>query len=158
MPLGLLRADERAEVIDVKSGSHAAGVAAKSCRDRVEDMGLRAGKIVEVLSNEGRGPILLKVDESRIAMGRGMAMKIMVRRAEKMNLAMLKPGEKGKIIRMGAIGPLKRRLMDMGVLVGEEVKVEKIAPLGDPIEVTIKNYNLSLRKKEAEGIAVEVVK
>jgi len=75
-----------------------------------------------------------------------------------MNLVMLKPGEKGKITKMGALGSLKRRLMDMGVLVGEEVQVEKIAPLGDPIEVTIKNYQLSLRKKEAEGIAVEVVK
>jgi len=74
-----------------------------------------------------------------------------------MNLAKLKPGEKAKIVRMGAIGPIKRRLMDMGVLVGEEVKVEKIAPLGDPIEVTIKNYNLSLRKNEAEGISVEVL-
>ena len=84
MPLGLLRADERAEIIEVKSGSHhAGGEASKSCRDRVEDMGVRTGKIVEVLSNEGRGPILLKVDESRIAMGRGMAMKIMVRRTEK---------------------------------------------------------------------------
>ncbi|HAK88139.1 MAG: iron transporter FeoA [Nitrospirae bacterium GWC2_46_6] len=75
-----------------------------------------------------------------------------------MNLAMLKPGETGKIVKMGAIGPLKRRLMDMGVLVGEKVKVEKVAPLGDPLEVTIKNYNLSLRKKEAEGIEVEVIK
>ena len=75
-----------------------------------------------------------------------------------MNLAMLKPGERGKITKMGAIGSLKRRLMDMGVLVGEEVKVEKVAPLGDPIEVTIRNYQLSLRKREAEGIAIEVVK
>lgn len=75
-----------------------------------------------------------------------------------MNLAMLKPGEKGKITQIGAIGPLKRRLMDMGVLVGEEVKVLKRAPLGDPIEVSVKSYNLSLRKKEAEGIAVEVVR
>lgn len=73
-----------------------------------------------------------------------------------MNLAKLKPGEKGRITGIGAIGPLKRRLMDMGVLVGEEVRVKKVAPLGDPIEVMIKNYNLSLRKKEAEGIAVEV--
>lgn len=70
---------------------------------------------------------------------------------------MLKPGERGKITTIAASGPLKRRLMDMGVLVGEMVKVEKIAPLGDPIEVTIKSYNLSLRKREAEGIAVEVV-
>ncbi|HBH61144.1 MAG TPA: iron transporter FeoA [Nitrospiraceae bacterium] len=75
-----------------------------------------------------------------------------------MNLAMLKPGENGRITKMGAVGPLKRRLMDMGVLIGEKIKVEKIAPLGDPIEVTIKSYNLSLRKKEAEGIDVEVIK
>jgi ferrous iron transport protein A len=75
-----------------------------------------------------------------------------------MNLAKLKPGEKGKITAIGSIGPLRRRLMDMGVLVGEEVKVVKVAPLGDPIEVTVKSYQLSLRKKEAEGIAVEVLK
>jgi ferrous iron transport protein A len=72
-----------------------------------------------------------------------------------MNLAMLKPGEKGRIAKMEAIGPLRRRLMDMGVLVGEEITVEKVAPLGDPIEITVKNYNLSLRKKEAEGILLE---
>ena len=75
-----------------------------------------------------------------------------------MNLSMLKPGERRTITKIGALGPLKRRLMDMGVLVGEDVKVEKVAPLGDPIEVTIKHYNLSLRKKEAEGISVEVAK
>mgnify|MGYP001102316673 CR=1 FL=1 len=75
-----------------------------------------------------------------------------------MNLSMLKPGEKGKVTKIGAMGPLKRRLMDMGILVGEVVTVEKVAPLGDPIEVTIKNYNLSLRKKEAEAIEVEVIK
>lgn len=73
-----------------------------------------------------------------------------------MNLSKLKPGDKGRITSIGAIGPLKRRLMDMGVLVGEEVQVLKTAPLGDPIEVRIKSYNLSLRKKEAEGIGVEV--
>ena len=73
-----------------------------------------------------------------------------------MNLAKLKPGEKGTITAIGTIGPLRRRLMDMGVLVGVEVKVLKVAPLGDPIEITVKNYNLTLRKKEAEGISVEV--
>jgi ferrous iron transport protein A len=75
-----------------------------------------------------------------------------------MNLAKLKPGEKGRISAIGAIGALKRRLMDMGVLIGEEVRVLKVAPMGDPIEVNIKSYNLSLRKNEAEGIAVEVIK
>jgi ferrous iron transport protein A len=72
------------------------------------------------------------------------------------NLGTLAPGESGRIIRVGAVGPLKRRLMDMGVLPGEQISVEKVAPLGDPIEVRIRSYNLSLRKKEAEGIAVEV--
>ncbi len=75
-----------------------------------------------------------------------------------MDLAKMKPGESGTITNIGAVGPLKRRLMDMGILVGEKVKVEKVAPLGDPIEVAIKNYRLSLRKKEAQGIQVEVVK
>jgi ferrous iron transport protein A len=74
-----------------------------------------------------------------------------------MNLAHLKPGEKGKITAIGTVGPLKRRLLDMGVLVGEEVKVQKVAPMGDPIEVRIKSYSLSLRKSEAEAIGVEVV-
>jgi len=74
-----------------------------------------------------------------------------------MNLAKLKSGETGKITAIGAIGPLKRRLMDMGILIGEVIRVVKVAPLGDPIEVKIKNYSLSLRKKEAEGIAVEVM-
>jgi ferrous iron transport protein A len=74
-----------------------------------------------------------------------------------MNLAMLKPGETGRITKIGASGPLKRRLMDMGVLTGEKITVEKVAPLGDPVEITIKNYNLSLRRKEAAGIEVEVI-
>lgn len=72
-----------------------------------------------------------------------------------MDLSMLKPGEMGRIVAIGALGSMKRRLMDMGVLVGETIRMEKIAPLGDPIEVTVKNYNLSLRKKEAQSIAIE---
>jgi ferrous iron transport protein A len=74
-----------------------------------------------------------------------------------MNVAMLKYGQKGRIMRITAMGPLKRRLMDMGVLVGQEITMVKAAPLGDPIEVFIRSYRLSLRKKEAEGILVEAV-
>ena len=72
------------------------------------------------------------------------------------NLARLAPGDRARITAVGAVGPMRRRLMDMGVLPGEEVEVWKVAPLGDPIEVRIRSYRLSLRKKEAEGIAVEV--
>lgn len=72
------------------------------------------------------------------------------------SLAKLAPGQRGRITAIGAAGALRRRLMDMGILPGEEIRVEKVAPLGDPIEVTVKRYQLSLRKAEAEGIAVEV--
>ncbi|HYG68847.1 MAG TPA: ferrous iron transport protein A [Anaeromyxobacteraceae bacterium] len=72
------------------------------------------------------------------------------------NLSTMKPGENGRIAKLEAGAPLRRRLMDMGVLPGQEVRVEKVAPLGDPIEVTIRGYQLSLRRHEAEGIAVEV--
>ncbi|MEN2994404.1 MAG: FeoA family protein [Thermodesulfovibrio sp.] len=74
-----------------------------------------------------------------------------------MRLSELKVGQKAKIISLNTKGIIKRRLMDMGVLAGETLKVEKIAPLGDPIDIVIKNYHLSLRKAEAEGIEVEVI-
>lgn len=75
-----------------------------------------------------------------------------------MNLAMLKPGEQGKILKLdSSLGAIRRRMMDMGVLPGELIKVEKVAPLGNPIEVTVRGYNLSLRKEEAKGIEIEVV-
>jgi ferrous iron transport protein A len=72
------------------------------------------------------------------------------------NLSNLKPGQRAHITALGAVGPMRRRLMDMGLLAGSEVLVEKVAPLGDPMEVRIRSYHLSLRKAEAEGIAVEV--
>lgn len=75
-----------------------------------------------------------------------------------MKLSELKVGQRAKIIELKAKGAVKRRLMDMGVIVGESLRVQKIAPLGDPIEVVIKNYHLSLRKSEAEQIEVEVLK
>jgi Fe2+ transport system protein FeoA len=68
----------------------------------------------------------------------------------------LKPKEKGKIIKIGGGGGIQRRLLDMGLVVGSEVEMERVAPLGDPVEVRIKGYHLSLRKEEAIKIEVEV--
>lgn len=73
-----------------------------------------------------------------------------------MNLKELQPGESGKITSIGEKGPMRRRLMDMGLTPGIDVKVVKVAPLGDPIEVNIRGYELSIRKSEASQI--EVVK
>ncbi len=66
----------------------------------------------------------------------------------------LKSGERGKIVKVKGDGSIKRRLMDMGVTRGVEVLVRKVAPLGDPIEVNIRGYELTLRKSEAENIIV----
>ena len=66
----------------------------------------------------------------------------------------LKPGEKGRIEKLSGEGAVKRRIADMGVTKGSLVEVIRVAPLGDPIDVKIKGYHLSLRKEEAAGIAV----
>lgn len=64
-------------------------------------------------------------------------------------------GEKATVRRLTGEGALKRRIMDMGVTNGVEIFVRKVAPLGDPMEVTVRGYELSLRKMEAENIVVE---
>jgi ferrous iron transport protein A len=67
----------------------------------------------------------------------------------------VKPGETVRIVRIGGEGAVKRRIMDMGITRGAEIFVRKVAPLGDPIEVTVRGYELSLRKADAESIDVE---
>ena len=64
-------------------------------------------------------------------------------------------GDRAIVKRLSGEGALKRRIMDMGVTKGVEIFVRKVAPLGDPIEVTVRGYELSLRKAEAENILVE---
>ncbi|NLZ81979.1 MAG: ferrous iron transport protein A [Clostridiales bacterium] len=72
-----------------------------------------------------------------------------------MKLDELKPGEEGTVISIGEKGPSRRRVMDMGVTPGTSIKVIKVAPLGDPIEVNIRGYELSLRKEEASRIEIK---
>ena len=64
-------------------------------------------------------------------------------------------GQTVKVKRLTGDGPVKRRIMDMGITKGVDVFVRKVAPLGDPIEVTVRGYELSLRKADAEMIIVE---
>ena len=64
-------------------------------------------------------------------------------------------GETLKVARLNGTGPLKRRIMDMGITRGVEVYVRKVAPLGDPIETTVRGYELSIRRADAEMIEVE---
>ena len=71
-------------------------------------------------------------------------------------LSALTPGQKGVITAIRTSGPLRRRLLDMGLVRGEMVYVERVAPLGDPVEYTVKGSHLSLRRKDAADIIVEI--
>ena len=72
-----------------------------------------------------------------------------------MTLRDVSVGQTVKVTRLNGDGPVKRRIMDMGITKGVEVFVRKVAPLGDPIEVTVRGYELSLRKADAEMIEGE---
>lgn len=70
-------------------------------------------------------------------------------------LKQAKIGDTVKVVKLHGEGAIKRRIMDMGITKGVEIYVRKVAPLGDPIEVTVRGYELSLRKADAEMIEVE---
>lgn len=63
-------------------------------------------------------------------------------------------GQTVKVVKLHGEGPIKRRIMDMGITKGVEIYLRKVAPLGDPIEITVRGYELSLRKADAEMIEV----
>ena len=74
-----------------------------------------------------------------------------------MTLREVKVGQTAKVTKLTGTGPVKRRIMDMGITKGQLIHVRKVAPLGDPMEVTVRNYELSVRKADAEMIEVELV-
>lgn len=71
------------------------------------------------------------------------------------NLKEAKIGETVRVVKIHGEGAIKRRIMDMGLTKGTEVHIRKVAPLGDPVEVTVRGYELSLRKADAEIIEVQ---
>ena len=66
-----------------------------------------------------------------------------------------KPGDRVTVTKISGTGGVKRRIMDMGITKGVEISVRKVAPLGDPVEITVRGYELSLRRADAELIEVE---
>ncbi len=71
-------------------------------------------------------------------------------------LHQLQVGQRGVVLQVGGKGPARQRMMDMGLVPGAEVKVMRVAPLGDPVEFQLRGYNLSLRKSDAHAITVRV--
>jgi ferrous iron transport protein A len=73
------------------------------------------------------------------------------------NLRNVKIGEVVRVVELEVVGPFRRRIMDMGITKGTTLVVKKVAPFGDPIEITVRGYELSLRKADAEKIIVEPI-
>ena len=103
----------------------------------LENLGFVVGGNVTVVS-EIDGNLIVNVKDSRVK-----------------TLKETSVGETVKVVKLNGSGPVKRRIMDMGITKGVDVFVRKVAPLGDPVEVTVRGYELSLRKADAEMIEVE---
>lgn len=74
-----------------------------------------------------------------------------------MTLKDARVGDTVKVVKLNGTGPVKRRIMDMGITKGQTIYVRKVAPLGDPIEITVRNYELSVRKADCQMIDVQKV-
>ena len=120
----------------------------------LENLGFVTGGVVTVVS-EISGNMILNVKDSRVALGKDMANKIMIKGGKTMTLREVTPGSTVKVTKLTGEGPVKRRIMDMGITKGVDIFVRKVAPLGDPVEVTVRGYELSLRKADAEMIEVQ---
>ena len=119
-----------------------------SIRQHLAELGLVVDESVTVVSELG-GNIILQVKDSRIALDRSMATSFMK------TLKDAKVDDVVVVKRLHGEGPIKRRIMDMGITKGVQIKVRKVAPLGDPIELNVRGYELSVRKADAEMIEVE---
>ena len=165
MPLTAARQGERLTIEEIIGGSGA--------RMRLITMGLRTGDIVDVISNLNDGQIVVALEGKRYALGRGFAQKLIVKPVEKgreadsagvdsvektMPMSRMKEGQAGTIVNTGGSSVLRRRLLEMGLLKGVDVYIEKYAPLKDPIELIVKGYHVSLRVEEAVNIQVSNVR
>ena len=74
-----------------------------------------------------------------------------------MTLRDVQVGQSAQVLKLNGTGPVKRRILDMGITKGQVIHVIRVAPLGDPMEITVRNYELSVRKADAEMIEVELI-
>lgn len=111
------------------------------------------------LNNDSKGPIKINKNDKKIFIGRKLAEKILVNCVSEqiLPLSRIKIGDKVEVVKMDSNGEIRYRLLDMGLVKGVRLKVIRVAPLGDPIEVEINGFNLSLRLNEAESILVKPI-
>ncbi len=129
------------------------------------DMGIVPGQRIRVLENSQAGPILVQIGDARLELSRGWAKHILVEYAEpgesgrikgRRTLCELMPGQQATIVGVKGDGAIRQRLLDMGLTRGTSVRVERYAPLGDPIQVMVKGYQLAIRRQEARYVEIEL--
>lgn len=131
---------------------------ATDLKRRLQDLGMIVGSKVAVVNYSGENGIVL-LHNTRLALSQSILKQLIVKdltdaQETWVSLDQLKVGEHGIIVNVHGTGSIKRRLMDMGLTKGTRVKVVKLAPLGDPMELRVRGYELSLRKTESEMIIV----
>ncbi|WP_314063552.1 ferrous iron transport protein A [uncultured Vagococcus sp.] len=134
-----------------------------STSDRhLANLGFVKGAKIRIISQDKRGDLIISVKDARLAISQKVASQVKVstehhQAVSYQTLDSVSIGAVKKIENVLGGGVLRRRLMDMGLTRGVDVMIRKVAPLGDPIEVTIRGYELTLRKAEAELVLVKDV-
>ena len=128
-------------------------------KKHLQNLGVITGSKIVVINRSGSNSILL-LKNNRIAVNRELLSQIIVKKSEFSeeswtSLDQLTTGESGVVVAIHGEGAVKRGLMDMGVTKNVRVTVRKLAPLGDPLEITLRGYELTLRKEEASLILVQ---
>lgn len=133
----------------------------ESTKKHLNDLGFVPGKKIVLINDSGNKGVIL-LHHSRIAIDRTILEQIIIvetqtSEEEWVSLDQLTVGQKAMVVGVHGQGAIKRRLMDMGLTKGVEVFVRKVAPLGDPIEINLRGYELTLRKSEAALVLIQKV-
>ena len=174
VPISDLAAGQQGHVLQCQVG--------EPVRVALDEQGVRPGARVHLLVTSEQS-VLLQVDGAHVSLARSLAHAVLVEPIvegaspectlqtipqpksvgeapasvpRQVTLDTLKVGQRGVVVRIEGQGPARRRMLDMGLVPGAEVKVVRVAPLGDPIEFQVKGYSLSLRKTEAANVTVEI--
>jgi len=126
-------------------------------REQLTFLGFAAGESAVVIAM-AYGNMIVKLKDGRVGLSEELAKNLTVQKVEGGITRTLKDVPVGQTVTVTKItgkGPVKRRIMDMGITRGTEVFVRKVAPLGDPMEVTVRGYELTLRKEDVEMLQVE---
>ncbi len=129
-------------------------------KENLRALGLSVGDEIFFKSRKnGHGKLLVELNNKEISIGYEIASKILLETdvPETTTLDKIRIGDIVEVTKMGAKGDVRFRLLDMGLVKGVQLKIIRVAPLGDPIEVLINEFNLSLRLDEAKNIEVKVI-